>query len=108
MSATYALPPEMTIYAAADLRTTFQAWVQKSSKARKGKRAQAALDSPLVVDASAVTEIDSAGLQLLIALSRSVAASSRRLELDQPSQALQTACATLGLSALLGGAEAVQ
>lgn len=105
MSASYSLPSELTIYAANAVRTTFQEWVRQLPK---GRRAKARPDKPLVVDAANVMEIDAAGLQLLIALARSVAVKKHRLELSQPSQTLRNACTTFGLVAvLLQGAEDV-
>lgn len=94
----------MTIYASGAVRTTFQEWLRKLPKS---KRAKALLDKPLVVNAATVMDIDAAGLQLLIALSHSVAAKKRRLELSQPSQTLRNACATLGLLEALCGTEDV-
>lgn len=102
MTANYSLPPEMTIYTAVSVRTTLQEWVRKLPKSRRTK---APGDKPLVIDAAEVTEIDTAGLQLLIALSHSLAAKRRRLELGRPSQALRTACAALGLAQVLGDTE---
>ncbi|MDY6944770.1 MAG: STAS domain-containing protein [Pseudomonadota bacterium] len=101
MSTTHTLPAEMTIYSATGLRTTFKQWLRKTSRR---KRAGALPGKPLVVDAALVVEIDAAGLQLLIALSRSLAAEQRPLQLDRPSQALRTACSTLGLGEFLLGA----
>lgn len=98
MSTLHTLPAEMTVHAAAAVRTVFLEWLRKLPK---GKRAAALAGQPLIVDATAVMEIDASGLQLLVALSRSLASKNRPLHLTAPSQTLSTACATLGLGRLL-------
>ena len=55
----------------------------------------------LAIDASGIASIDSAGLQLLLALRASLAQRELGLQLLNPSQALQAACATYGLQDLL-------
>ena len=95
MSTALALPPELTIYTAAETRS---AWLAALAEAG---------DGALSVPAGAVTEIDAAGVQLLASLARTLAAQQRPLQLVAPSAALRDACARLGLSSLLApGAEA--
>lgn len=98
MSAFPPLPAELTIYAASELHAQWLAALDAAPP-----------DGDLEVDASAVAEIDGAGLQLLVALSRQLAARDRALRLVRPSQRLSEACAALGLATLLGeaGADAV-
>jgi anti-anti-sigma regulatory factor len=89
MHTALALPPELTIYTAAETRT---AWL--AALAEPG-------DGPLAVQAAAVAEVDAAGVQLLASLSRMLAAQQRTLQLVAPSAALRDACERLGLSSLL-------
>ena len=89
-----ALPAELTIYCAAETRS---AWL-----AILGATPPESGDT--VVDGSAVAEVDAAGLQLLVALSRSVESRGRALILNDPSPALGAACRTLGLQRVLGDA----
>lgn len=51
----------------------------------------------LQIDASGITSIDSAGLQLLLALRASLRQRSLSMQLLQPSDALRGACAIYGL-----------
>jgi anti-anti-sigma regulatory factor len=89
MSAPLALPAELTIYTAGESRSQWLAWL-------------AADDSDtLPVDASGVTEVDAAGVQLLVALARALLAQQRCLLLERPSAELRSACERLGLSSLL-------
>ncbi len=94
MTTPLVMPTELTIYTAAETR---QAWL--AALAEPG-------DGPLRVAADGVLEADAAGVQLLLALSRSLAERSRALHLVEPSPALHGACQRLGLAALLetGGA----
>jgi len=55
---------------------------------------------PLALDLSAVTEIDSAGVQLLLALRASLAARGRALHLQAPGGMVREALGTLGLQSL--------
>jgi anti-anti-sigma regulatory factor len=93
MSTALALPPEFTIYTAAETRA---AWL--AALAAPGEGA-------LAVQASAVAEVDAAGVQLLASLARTLEAQQRTLQLVEPSAALASACERLGLSALLSSGE---
>jgi phospholipid transport system transporter-binding protein len=89
------LPAELTIYTAAETRSTWLAWLA-------GLDGLLGLDEPVcAVDASACDEVDAAGLQLLMALAHSLARRQRRLQLLQPPEGLRTACTELGLAGLL-------
>lgn len=89
------LPAELTIYVAAELRTTWLAWLDALPA-----------DSPVeaLADGQAVTEVDAAGVQCLLALQRSLHTQGRTLHLRQPSPALHKACVTLGAGSLLAPA----
>jgi anti-anti-sigma regulatory factor len=85
-----ALPAELTIYSAAELRRQLLAHVDAHAE-----------DEACRIDAAAVDQVDAAGLQLLVSLARTLAPLGRTLRLDQPSPALLAACETLGLTACL-------
>jgi ABC-type transporter Mla MlaB component len=87
-----ALPSELSIYTAAELHPQWLAWA--------GEMAAAGGDA--VVDGQAVDQIDGAGVQLLVALQRLLAARACTLRLQAPSRPLSEACAGLGLAAWLG------
>lgn len=84
-----ALPAELTIYTAAQTRA---AWLDAIAPAA---------DGPLCLHAADVADIDSAGLQLLLSLQRSMAAQQRALRLLHASQVLRDACARAGLGDIL-------
>lgn len=80
-----ALPEELTIYVAGELRPRWLQWIDEDG------------DDACRVDAAAVAQVDAAGLQLLVALDRALVRRDRRLLLSEPSQALREACSALGL-----------
>ena len=90
MTPSHCLPAELTIYTVGELHPLWLAWLQ-----------QGAASTPAEVQAAAVEQVDGAGLQLLLSLSNWLAREQRRLQLEQPSPALQQACEALGLPALL-------
>jgi anti-anti-sigma factor len=69
MNGAYVIDGEMTIYRATELRAALQA-------------ALAAGGGDFALDLSAVTEIDCAGVQLLVAAAKSAAAAQRTLRLS--------------------------
>jgi anti-anti-sigma regulatory factor len=89
MTSPLALPAELTIYTAGETRPQWLAWLASDDAG-----------SPQV-DASGVTEVDAAGVQLLLSLSRALEGQQRRLHLERPSPALRSACERLGLASLL-------
>jgi len=89
-----ALPAELSIYTAGETRSAWLAWLAEHG------------DGPLTLDASAAAEVDAAGVQLLVALSRSLAAQHRELHIVDASAALRKACERLGLAALLAAGAA--
>ena len=89
------LPGDVTIYGVGALRSRFAEWLEELPNDRL---AAALENTPLCVDASAVSEVDAAGVQMLIALSKSLGARSRALQLVNPSGLLTDALETLGVS----------
>ncbi len=98
MTSTLSLPVELTIYTAGELRPQWLAWLAGLG----------ATDTPVeaTVDGAAVDQIDAAGVQMLIALSRSLSAAQRSLRFVNPSEVLIGACEALGLPAPQCSAEA--
>lgn len=88
------LPVELTIYAVAELRPSWLDWLD---------RVAAAGEDAAEVRAADVAEVDGAGLQLLLALRRSMHDRRIDLRLREPSPALRTAIGGLGLGEDLGG-----
>lgn len=85
------LPAELTIYTAGELHPQWVGWLHASAED----------DSCAVVQGQAVEQVDAAGIQMLLALSASVAARGRPLLLKAPSDALRTGCDALGLGSWL-------
>lgn len=88
MNSSLALPAELTIYTASETRPQWLAWLAADDA------------ESLQVDAGGVTEVDAAGVQLLVALARALQVQQRRLRLDRPSPALRAACDRLGVACL--------
>jgi anti-anti-sigma regulatory factor len=88
---TCTLPAELTVFTAAETRDALLATLARATDA----------DAPLSVDAAAVIDVDGAGVQLLVSLSRLCERDGRAWQLDAPSEALVAACRTLGLSVWL-------
>ncbi len=98
MARSHSLPADLTIYSAGLLRTQLQGWV---AKLPTGRRGIALNGSPLPVDASGDNEVDAAGVQMLLALSKSLTTRRRPLRLIDPSAPLVNACGALGVASLL-------
>lgn len=96
------LPSELTIYTVGELRPRWLEWLASQ------QTTDAAGDTTCHVDAAAVSEVDAAGLQLLLALSRSLEAENQTLRLDNPSASLVAACQALGLDALMADQDSVE
>jgi anti-anti-sigma factor len=79
---------ELTIYRAAELRATLQAALEAARTA----------ESDLALDLAGVTEMDSAGVQLLLAAQKSLQARSHDLHLVAPSEAVVEVLDFLNLS----------
>lgn len=62
---------------------------------------------PAALDLSGVTEIDTAGLQLLLRARRRALDAGRTLPLLRPSEAVTEVCALLGLAAWCSGEQAL-
>jgi ABC-type transporter Mla MlaB component len=81
-----ALPAELTIYTVGDLHPLWLQWLQQGAAA-----------APAEVQAQAVDQVDGAGLQLLLGLTRAAAERGRTLRIDGPSEVLRAGCQALGL-----------
>ncbi|MFG6489195.1 lipid asymmetry maintenance protein MlaB [Roseateles sp. BYS78W] len=86
------LPSELSIYSAAELHPQWLAWA--------GDAASAGTEA--LADGQGVDQVDGAGVQLLLALQRCLAARGCTLRLRAPSLPLREACAALGLATWLG------
>lgn len=92
-TAAFCLPRELTIYTVAETRHALTRWI-------------AALDGKATVwrlDAAGVDEADAAGVQLLLATSRSASLAGARLRLEAPSTALCRASEQLGIAPIVLG-----
>jgi anti-anti-sigma regulatory factor len=85
------LPEELTIYAVGELHPHWRVWVDEA----------AAQAEPATVDGSAVDQIDGAGLQLVVSLSRTLAARGVPMHLVDASTVLRNGCTALGLDTWL-------
>lgn len=93
---TLSLPAELTIYTAGETRAAWLAWLA-------AEPTDTTSDGRCTVHAAAVDQVDAAGVQLLVALSHTLARQQRRLQLLDPSTPLCVACEALGAAALLAG-----
>lgn len=87
-SGVLALSGELTVYSAAELRELLS-------------RSAGGSDEPLEVDLAEVTEIDTAGLQLLLLLRRRARASGRDLHIIAASNVVRETLSLCGLTNLL-------
>ena len=95
MNTHQALPPEVSIYTAAEVKAHLLDCARTEQS-----------DQPLLaLDASAVRDIDGAGVQLLLALDNSLRRQGRRLVLSAAGQGLREALMRLGAESLLNNAE---
>jgi len=90
MSHTRELPSELTIYTAAEVHAQLMTWL--TSDAEPG-------NWPVL--AHGVSQVDAAGLQLIVSLNRSLQARGQQLLLVAPHEALLHAGRSLGMAALL-------
>ncbi len=84
------LPAELTIYTVGELHPQWLAWLGTHTGAVDSS-------SSVCVQAAAVDQVDGAGLQLLLALQRSLTEHGRRLHIEAPSDVLRRGCEALGL-----------
>jgi ABC-type transporter Mla MlaB component len=98
MTPHHCLPAELTIYTVGELRPRWLSWLAEAHGDGHGAEMSG---EAFVVDAAAVGEVDAAGMQLLLSLSKSMDREHRVLKLHSASRALAAACAALGASALL-------
>jgi anti-anti-sigma regulatory factor len=87
MSPPLALPAELTIYSAGELRRLLLAHVDAHAE-----------DESCRLDGAAVDQVDAAGVQLLVSLARTLTPLGRTLQLCNASPALRAACDSLGLA----------
>ena len=92
MTTTRTLPAELSIYTVGELKAQCLAWLGESPVDSE------AGGEHWPLDASAVDQIDAAGVQLLVSLSHTLARQEQTLHLLQPSAVLSEACAALGLA----------
>ena len=95
MTTTRTLPAELTIYTVGELKGQCLAWLG----AAPAEGDTGGDHWPL--DASAVDQIDAAGVQLLVSLAQTLSQQGQPLKLLQPGTALSEACAALGLTGWL-------
>ena len=91
MGAAMHIEGELTIYRAAELRTNLLAAL--------AGLAELPADAELQIDLAGVSEMDSAGVQLLMAAQKSAQAARRKLRLVDPSAAVLEVFNTLDLAA---------
>ena len=88
---TLLLPPELSIYTAAELHPQWLAWATQSEVA----------GHDALADGAAVDQVDGAGVQMLVALQRCLVNRGGTFRLNAPSRPLREACTALGLGAWL-------
>ena len=102
MTASHSLPSELTIYTVGELCPQWLTWLAAVREdAATASPQEQAFDADFDVDAAAVGEVDAAGIQLLLALSKSLGQQHRELKLRHASRVLAAACGALGASLLL-------
>ena len=102
MNISIQLPAELTIYTVGELHPQ---WLAAATSAQAAGGTD---DERCNVDASQVQEVDTAGLQLLLSLSRLIHRQRRSLHLLNASEVLQRACTALGATALLQPSETAE
>lgn len=90
------LPSDLTIYNVAELHKQWLSLVDKVPSVRASTRTR-----DCRMDGSSVTEVDAAGVQMLLALANSLSRKNRTLRLVKSSERLMEACKALGVAALL-------
>ena len=98
MTPSHSLPAELTIYTVGELRSLWLTWLAEAHAEATTANTH---DETFTVDAAAVGEVDAAGVQLLLSLSKSLGQEHRALKLRAASRPLAAACAALGANALL-------
>jgi ABC-type transporter Mla MlaB component len=93
MTRPLALPSELTIYTVAENRLKWLSCL--------AAEAGAGQDGSFAVDAAAVQEVDAAGVQLLLALQRTLAARQQTLHLLGTGPALAAACRAMSAQGLV-------
>lgn len=83
------LPAELTIYTVGELHPQWLAWLAADD------------DEEMQIDAAAVTDVDAAGVQLVLSLRRSLHDARRVLRITAASDTFAAACRALGVGDLL-------
>lgn len=99
---TWPLPAELTIYHVAELHRDWLARLMAIDR----EPAEATNAPSACIDATALQQLDGAGLQLLLALRKALAERGIVVQLQGAGGVLQAAAAALGLAASLGLTEA--
>ena len=86
-----ALPTELTIYTVSECASQWASWLDDLEPHAE----------VLCIDASAVGDVDGAGVQLLVALANALRQRQHGLRLLRPTVALGSACQRLGAAFLL-------
>ena len=95
------LPAELTIYTVAGLR---EEWMKQFASTGSKKQKSGSC----TVDGNGVGQIDGAGLQMLVSLSKYLAHNGIPIQIKSPSKPLFDALSIAGLAALLCGQGSVQ
>ena len=98
-------PAELSIYTVAELRPQWLAWTAAWAHGEalpEGTAAAPAAGEPTqtplpTLSAGDIDTVDAAGVQLLLALDRTLAEDGHQLRIHTPSDALRSSCAALGL-----------
>ena len=88
MSMSFELPSELNIYTASDTAQSMRQWLTDNRNQQI---------THLTVDGHAVSEVDAAGLQLLVSLHNSCLSHAMHWQLSQSSNTLSAACARMGI-----------
>lgn len=99
MQAAHALPSELTIYTVSEFYPQCLNWVNERTTDEVDESAV------LCLDAQGVSDVDAAGVQLLLSMSNSLEKVNRQLLLSNPSQALSDACHAMGATCLMGATD---
>lgn len=92
MTTPRALPAELSIYTVGELKGQCLAWMSETPSVGD------AGGEHWPLDASAVDQIDAAGVQLLVSLAQTLSRQGQALQLLRPGAPLGDACAALGLA----------
>lgn len=98
-----ALAGELTIYTVAELYPQCRTWID--TQAQHTQQPSSGSSPCLYVDGQAVSEVDAAGVQLLLSLSNTLQSRQSQLVLVEASASLRGAITSLGVTGLLAGSD---